>query len=93
VNLLTLQVEFFWVVTPCRIDGGSMDLRNVGTLPTTKLHGVPTQKNSTWIFTAVKSSNLATVSLGLVAREQKIKFEANDMKPVACESYVSRRTS
>jgi len=27
--------------------------------PTTTLHGVTTQKTSTWIFTAVKTSNLA----------------------------------
>jgi len=28
--------------------------------PTAALHGVTTQKTSTWIFTAVKTSNLAS---------------------------------
>jgi len=39
-------------------DGGSMDLWNVGILPQ-HYNGVTTQRTSTWIFTTVKTSNLA----------------------------------
>jgi len=56
-------------MTPCSVagpsrfyhhdDGGSQVLRNVVILTTT-LHGVPTQKASTWNFNAVKVSSLAS---------------------------------
>jgi hypothetical protein len=43
---LHLQVEVFWVVTPCNVVVGYQILKR--RYPTTKLHGVTTQKNSTW---------------------------------------------
>jgi len=48
-NFIGLQVEVFWIVTPCSSavryhpeDGGSTDVRNVGILPH---NGVTTQNN------------------------------------------------
>jgi hypothetical protein len=49
-----IQVELFWVVTPCGVVGYER-------LNTTTPHGVKVQETSTGIFIAVKVSNLAKV--------------------------------
>jgi hypothetical protein len=57
---IIFQVEVFRVVTPCAVywrwrQHGPLKRRH----PTTTLHGVTTQKNSTRIFTAAKTCNHA----------------------------------
>jgi len=66
--IFSVQVEIFWVVMPCSSilhpeDGGSKVLWNVSILPQLTLCGIITQEPLTWIFTAVKTSNLTTFSL------------------------------
>jgi hypothetical protein len=54
-NVLEDQTASIFIVK----DGGSLV---VGILPpTTSLHSITTQKTTTWIFTAVKTSNLAII--------------------------------
>jgi len=63
------QTEFFWVVTPCSVVVGyqrsGWRRKQHGRLkrryPTTTLHGVTTQKPSTWNITAMKVTKLETL--------------------------------
>jgi hypothetical protein len=61
-----IWVAVFWVVTRYGTDVSEDHAASVFILkkrwyPTTTLHGIRTQKTSTWIFIAVKTSNLALV--------------------------------
>jgi hypothetical protein len=66
--------------------GGSKALRNVGIL--SQHHGVTSQKTSTWIFTAVKTSNVATYTLMLemcIFNVAKLRFPC--WTPLAWSSF------
>jgi len=75
---VAIQVEVFWVVTPCSVVVRYQRFRGPRCLylhpegPTTTLHGVTTQKTSTWIITTVKASNLASAGTQF---ESQIKYQ------------------
>jgi len=57
-SALCVQVEVFWIVTP-RSMKMEATRSSESWYPTTTLHGVTTQKTTTWISTTAKTSNLA----------------------------------
>jgi len=60
------QVEVFWILTPCSVVVKHQLSGNLRWYPTTTLHGVTTQKTSSWTFTTVKASSQAINSFTFI---------------------------